>query len=105
MKSTVTNQGYPMGIKDPVSFQDPVWTILHIALYLDVHPDSVLGLVNSNGFPIPLVNQRRNRRWLAVDVKRFLEKRSKGELPPRTHYQINKSQEPKTIRIKYQTGG
>jgi hypothetical protein len=83
MKSVINLQGYPVGLEDPVSFDDPVWTILHIALYLDVHPDSVLSVVNSYGFPTPLVNQRRNRRWLAADVKRFFEKRSQGELSNR----------------------
>ena len=100
MKSTVINQGYPMGLKDPVSLDDTVWTILHIALYLGQKPDSLNSVVNSFGFPLPLTNQKRNRRWLAVDVKAFFVKRSQGELHEPIAKKIDKAQTPKSMRLK-----
>ena len=100
MKSTVTNQGYPMGLKDPVSLDDTVWTILHIALFLGQKPDSLNSVVNSFGFPLPLTNQKRNRRWLAEDVKAFFVKRSQGELHEPITKKIDKTQTPKSMRLK-----
>lgn len=99
-----TSQGYQMGLKDPVSLLDPVWTTLHIALYLGQQPDSVLSVVNATGFPRPLANQKRNRRWLSADVKTFFEKRSQGETPVIPSFPINKTLAPKSIRIKNRTG-
>ena len=100
MKSRVINQGYPMGLKDPVSLDDTVWTILHIALYLGQKPDSLNSVVNSFGFPLPLTNQKRNRRWLAIDVKAFFVKRSQGELHEPIAKKIDKAQTPKSMRLK-----
>jgi hypothetical protein len=100
MKSTISNQGYPLGLKDPVSLDDTVWTILHIALFLGQKPDSLNGIVNSFGFPLPLTNQKRNRRWLAEDVKAFFVKRSQGELHEPLVKKIDKTQTPKSMRLK-----
>ena len=100
MKSTVTDRGYPMGLMDPVSLDDTVWTILHIALFLGQKPDSLNRIVNSFGFPLPLTNQKRNRRWLAEDVKAFFVKRSHGELNEAIAKRIDKTQTPKSMRLK-----
>ena len=100
MKSTATGQGYALGLKDPVSLDDSVWTILHIALYLGQKPDSLNAVVNSFGFPRPLTNQRRNRRWLAADVKEFFAKRSSGQLHEPIVKRIDRSQTPKSMRLK-----
>lgn len=100
MKSTITNQGYPMGLEDPVSLGDSVWTILHIALFLGQKPDSLNSVVNSFGFPTPLTNQKRNRRWLAEDVKAFFVKRSQGQLQEPIAKRIDKTQAPKSMRLK-----
>jgi len=100
MNTTVTSQGYPLGLQDPVSLDDSVWTILHIALYLGQKPDSLNGVVNAYGFPQPLTNQKRNRRWLATDVKEFFVKRSQGELQQQIVRKIDKSQTPKSMRLK-----
>jgi hypothetical protein len=89
-----------MGLKDPVSLDDSVWTILHIALFLGQKPDSLNGIVNSFGFPLPLTNQKRNRRWLAGDVKTFFVKRSQGELHEPIAKKIDKAQTPKSMRLK-----
>jgi predicted DNA-binding transcriptional regulator AlpA len=104
MKSARTSQGYQLGLKDPVSLMDPVWTTLHIALYLGQSPDSVLSVVNTFGFPRPLANQRRNRRWLSADVKDFFEQRSKGQIEAMPSTPINTQQSPKSVRIKNRTG-
>ena len=100
MKVNVTDQGYPMGLKDPVSLDDSVWTILHIALFLGQKPDSLNSVVNSYGFPNPLTNQKRNRRWWAEDVKAFFVKRSQGELSEPVTKKIDKTQTPKSMRLK-----
>jgi len=100
MKSSSTNQNYPLGIKDPVDLNDPVWTTSHIALFLNQRHEVVLSVVNSYGFPVPLSNQKRNRRWLAEDVRKFFEKRSQGEFAATTSYNIDKTQAPKSFRFK-----
>ena len=89
-----------MGIKDPVNLDDTVWTILHIALFLGQKPDSLNSVVNSFGFPLPLTNQKRNRRWLAADVKAFFVKRSQGQLEELIAKKIDKTQTPKSMRLK-----
>ena len=89
-----------MGLKDPVSLDDAVWTILHIALYLGQKPETLNSVVNSFGFPRPLTNQKRNRRWLAEDVKQFFIKRSLGQLQEPVGKRIDKSQTPKSMRLK-----
>ena len=89
-----------MGLKDPVSLDDTVWTILHIALFLGQKPDSLNSVVNSFGFPLPLTNQKRNRRWLANDVKDFFAKRSQGQLQEPVAKKIDKTQAPKSMRLK-----
>jgi hypothetical protein len=60
-----------LGLEDPVRLEDAVWTVLHIAMFLGIKPTAVLPIVNSNGFPVPLTNKKRDRRWLAEDVKNF----------------------------------
>jgi hypothetical protein len=100
MKSTTTSHGYPMGLDDPVSLSDSVWTILHIALFLGQKPDTLNSVVNSYGFPLPLTNQKRNRRWLAEDVKAFFVKRSQGQLQEPIAKKIDRTQTPKSMRLK-----
>jgi hypothetical protein len=61
-----------------ISIFDPVWSIEHIALFMRQPAKSMYELVKSPGFPEPLFSQKRNRRWLAEDVKSFLAARSKN---------------------------
>lgn len=89
-----------MGLEDPVSLTDAVWTVLHIALFLGQKPDTLNSVVNSFGFPRPLTNQKRNRRWLAEDVKEFFVKRSQGQLEESITKKIDKTQTPKSMRLK-----
>ena len=76
MKSPVTIHGYPMGLKDPVSLDDTVWTILHIALFLGQKPDTLNSVVNSYGFPLPLTNQKRKKKAMlnGIDICNIFEK-------------------------------
>ncbi len=87
-------------LQDPVRLEDSVWTTLHIALYLGVRPNAALSVVNEYGFPMPLINKKRDRRWLAEDVKRFFAKKSPGELEVIPKKLIDKSYTPKSIEFK-----
>ena len=87
-------------LQDPVRLEDSVWTTLHIALYLGVKPNAALSVVNEYGFPRPLINKKRDRRWLAEDVKKFFAKKSLGELEVVPKKLINKSYTPKSIEFK-----
>ena len=89
-----------MGVKDPVDLNDSVWKLLHIALFLGQSPERVLSVVNSFGFPVPLSNQKRNRRWLASDVKEFFIKRSQGLIQVHSEVKINRHQSPKSMGFK-----
>jgi hypothetical protein len=100
MKSSHTGQQQPMGVRDPVDLNDSVWTLLHIAFFLGQSPDRVLSVVNSFGFPVPLANQKRNRRWLASDVKEFFNKRSQGLLQVNSNVKVNRHQSPKSMGFK-----
>ena len=100
MKSTPSSLEQPTGFKDPVSLADPVWTILHIALLLDVRPASLLSVVNLPGFPSPLINQKRNRRWWAEDVRAFFIQRSQSQPELPVPQKINRAQSPKSMRLK-----
>jgi|LauGreDrversion4_2_1035121.scaffolds.fasta_scaffold42098_2 hypothetical protein len=95
-----THQPPSLGLMDPVHLDDAVWTVLHIAMFLGIKPTAVLSVVNSNGFPVPLTNQKRDRRWLAEDVKHFFAMKSKGAYEQKESSLINPSYSPKSIQIK-----
>ena len=80
--------------------EDSVWTMLHIALYLGVKPNAALSVVHEYGFPKPLINKKRDRRWLAEDIKRFFAKKSQGELEVIPKKLIDRSYTPKSIEFK-----
>ena len=87
-------------VKDFISLSDQVWSILHIAMHLGVKESSVLRIVNEPGFPNPIVNTRRNRRWLANDVIDYFTKKSSGELSQSAYAQPNPAYEPKSISFR-----
>lgn len=89
-----------LGFRDFISLKDPVWSVLHIAMHLGVKESVVLRAVNKPGFPKPIVNERRNRRWLASDVVDYFARKSKGELVEVTAPKINPAYEPKVISYK-----
>jgi hypothetical protein len=100
MRTSNTGHQQAIGVKDPVDLNDSVWTLLHIALFLGQSPDRVLSVVNSFGFPVPLANQKRNRRWLSSDVKEFFIKRSQGLIQIRSEVKVNRHQSPKSMGFK-----
>jgi len=100
MKQSSASLNYPLGVQDPVDLLDPVWTTSHISLFLNQRLEVALAVVNSVGFPVPLANQKRNRRWLAEDVRKFFAMRSQGELAATNIYKIDKSHTPKSMRLK-----
>jgi len=79
------------------AYSGDVWTIQDIALYLRSSELSASRWVNRKGFPRPLGNLQRNRRWLAKDVKEFFEKLSKTPYVIRAELQIESGYEPSTI--------
>lgn len=79
------------------AYAGDVWTIHDIALYLRSSELSASRRVNQEGFPRPLGNLQRNRRWLAKDVKEFFEKLSKTPYVFRPELQVESSYEPSTI--------
>ena len=79
------------------AYSGDVWTIQDIALYLRSSELSASRRVNQKGFPRPLGNLQRNRRWLAKDVKEFFEKLSKTPYAIRAELQIESGYEPATI--------
>ena len=79
------------------AYPGDVWTIQDIALYLRSSELSASRRVNQPGFPRPLGNLQRNRRWLAKDVKEFFEKLSKTPYAIRPELQVESSYEPSTI--------
>jgi len=101
MKPSIDNLRYQLGVNDPISLNDPVWTLEHIALFLRKDSlDSVRPLVHSGGFPVPLDNVNRNRRWLAPDVMDYFEKKSQGHFANPAQVKVNPHQTPKSIRFK-----
>lgn len=86
--------------KDFICLSDQVWSILHIAMHLGVKESSVLRIVNQPGFPNPIVNTRRNRRWLANDVIVYFTKKSSGELSQLASAQPNPVYQPKSISFR-----
>lgn len=105
MRSELNNLSFQLGVHDPISLQDDVWGIEHIMMMLrSKNKDLILGLVKSEGFPLPLANQKRNRRWLAMDVKEFFEKRSQGHLPS-TSPTLDSNTHLTPKRINYKESG
>lgn len=101
MAQTLNYLYHQLQVNDPPNLNDPVWKVPHISLFLrTANKESVLRIVNSPGFPVPLTNLKRNRCWLASDVLKFFDMRSKGQLPVHPTPFINPQQEPKTLRLK-----
>lgn len=57
-----------------------VWDLTKIQSFLDISESTAKRLVLEEGFPAPIVNKERNRRWLAGAVLVYLVDRSnRGE--------------------------
>ena len=78
-------------------YQGEVWTIEDIAMHMRIPLASVYEIVNREGFPSPLGNKYRNRRWLAKDAKEYFKFISKNSYQIRASVQIESAYEPSTI--------
>lgn len=84
----------------PISLADEVWGIEHICLFMKQDRRSLYPVVNSEGFPLPLTNQMRNRRWLATSVRAFFAGRPGCVVHPKLKSVPNTAYEPNTIMTK-----
>jgi len=82
---------------EPRVFKSEIWTIEDVATYTRMSKGGIYGLVNRPGFPSPLGNSHRNRRWLARDVKAHFENISKQSHQSKTSLPVDFSFEPSTI--------
>jgi predicted DNA-binding transcriptional regulator AlpA len=80
--------------------EDEVWTLNHIAKYLDQKPRALYGLVKEVGFPRPLSNTLRNRRWLKALVLKYLAERSVSRVHDLSAVSLSPEYEPKSIHFK-----
>jgi predicted DNA-binding transcriptional regulator AlpA len=82
---------------EPRVFKSEIWTIEDVATYARMSKGGTYGLVNRPGFPSPLGNSHRNRRWLARDVKAYFENVSKQPNQSKSYLPVDFSFEPSTI--------
>ena len=74
-----------------------IWDIHSIASFLRVKVPASRGYLNQPGFPAPLANKTRNRRWLASEVRAYLLRPCRGtqQIEPASY-----TYEPASIRMK-----
>jgi hypothetical protein len=89
-----------VGALGPINLSDEVWGVEHIALYLKQDKRSLYPVINAEGFPLPLTNQKRNRRWLASAVRAYFVERQRGAVHPKLQSVPNTSYEPISIHTK-----
>jgi hypothetical protein len=89
-----------MSVTAPISLTDEVWGIEHICLFMNQDKRSLYPFVNAEGFPLPLTNQMRNRRWLATHVRAFFSSGAGYVVHPKLKSVPNTSYEPNTIMTK-----
>jgi hypothetical protein len=82
------------------AYSGAIWMLRDIALYMRSTELSASRIVNQPGFPRPLGNQHRNRRWLSQDVKAFFENLSKTPYSTRPALQVETNYEPSTITFR-----
>ena len=84
----------------PINLSDEVWGIEHICLFMKQEKRSLYPVVNAEGFPHPLTNQMRNRRWLAASVRAFFAELPGCVVRPKLTSVPQHSYEPSTIVTK-----
>ena len=90
----------PQAVQGLISLNDEVWSLLHIQLFLSVPEETAQRVVNNYAFPEPIVNKKKNRRWLASDVRAYFTKKSSGEIEPPKRKPIRSGYEPKVVTFK-----
>ena len=90
---------YPVQKPRNVSSDEEIWTLEDLVSHSRMSKGTVYSIVNRPGFPAPLGNPYRNRRWLAKDVKAYFEQVSRN--PYRGHAQISieRNMEPTSIEF------
>jgi hypothetical protein len=87
-------------VTGPISLNDEVWGIEHICIFMKQDRRSLYPVVNSEGFPLPLTNQMRNRRWLAASVRAYFCGLPGSVVHPKLKSVPNTTYEPSTIMTK-----
>jgi predicted DNA-binding transcriptional regulator AlpA len=87
-------------LRGMVSLSDPSWSLLHIQLRFGIKSSAAKRLVNEVGFPKPIINTERNRRWHPADIEKYVELKSRGLVEPTNVKQIKKGYEPKVVNFK-----
>jgi hypothetical protein len=82
------------------SLMDEVWTLEDIGTYTKHGVRVLYPVVNSPGFPSPMTNQRRNRRWLASAVRAYFASPQMYVDAGQVRGLQNVQYEPKTINTK-----
>jgi predicted DNA-binding transcriptional regulator AlpA len=81
MEKRLTLAPSGIGISQAVDCAAEVWTIQHVARYLHLDEKSTYPIVSNPDFPNPVANRKRNRRWLAIDVREYFANQSKAQKP------------------------
>jgi predicted DNA-binding transcriptional regulator AlpA len=84
----------------PIDLADEVWGLEHICEFMKQKKRSLYPLVNSEDFPLPLNNQKRNRRWLASSVRAYFANKQGCVVQPTLRSVPNVSYVPSTIITK-----
>ena len=87
-------------LRGMVSLSDPSWSLLHIQLRFGIKNSAAKRLVTEAGFPRPIINAERNRRWHPADVEKYVELKSRGLIEVANVRPIKKGYEPKSINFK-----
>jgi hypothetical protein len=85
---------------EPFLPSSEVWSIGEIASYIRMSPNAVYHIVNRAGFPSSIGNPKRNRRWLAQDVKAYFETYSRNPDSTVRSSWVDLGHEPSTIVFK-----
>ena len=79
------------------AYPGEVWMIEDIASHLRMPKKSLYQVVNRPGFPAPIGNMHRGRRWLAHDVKNYFREISKNPHRERSRLPIDVAHDPVSI--------
>ena len=86
--------------KDAIDLSDEVWSLEHIATYLNQSVKAVRRLVAQPEFPNPLFCQHRNRRWLRQLVVEHLKEMSSGAVHTPYQTPLDVDYVPRSISLK-----
>ena len=79
------------------AYPGEVWMIEDVASHLRMPKKSLYQVVNRAGFPAPIGNMNRGRRWLAHDVKEYFRNVSKNPYRERSRLPIDVAHDPVSI--------